>query len=179
LNFETKHVIRWGIPGWVFLLVLIAYLYLDDSQHFTAFKGKDGFSILGLGAILAGSGVPIGYLIHQISMFFGFIIRTKRRRFFKEEYQLDSLFFNHQNGDKLKARFTHLLTRIHELRALKYSILLSGIIIILLEMFSKVPFDLKFFICIGINLSLLLVVHFNQIYFSDNLNYFKKEILKP
>jgi hypothetical protein len=175
MNFDSRHVIRWGIPGWVFLLSILLYIFFDTPKYLVDLKGKDGLSIIGLGAMLAGSGVPIGYLIHQISMLFGFIIKNKRIRYFKEEYEIDKLFFTNSNGDKMRTRYVHLLTRVHELRALKYSHLLSLLVILILGIYQK-HINSYLYISVSINLGLLLIVHFNQKYFNDNLNYYKKQI---
>jgi hypothetical protein len=175
MNFDARHVIRWGIPGWVFLLSILLYIFFDIPKYLVDLKGKDGLSIIGLGAILAGSGVPIGYLIHQISMLFGFIVRTKRNKYFKEEFEMDKLFFTNPTGDKMRIRYVHLLTRVHELRALKYSLLLSLFVILILGVYQK-HINTYFYISMAINFTLLVIVHFNQKYFNDNFNYYKKQV---
>jgi hypothetical protein len=158
----------------VFLLSAILYLYFNQPA-LLAF-GKDGFTLLGLGAILAGSGVPIGYLIHQISMFFGFVLRTKRNRYFKEEYDLDKLILNTENGDKIRTRYRHLLSRVHELRALKYSHIVSLVFIIFLEYFKYKEYKVWFWVLLGSNIFFMIIVHVNQYYFRDNLKFFEKKI---
>lgn len=176
MNFETKHIIRWGIPGWVFLLSAILYFYLDNPVSLNSLLGKDGFILVGIGAILAGLGVPIGYLIHQISMFFGFVIVTKRNRYFKEEYELDRLIMDGEKGDRIRTRYRHLLSRVHELRALKYSHLLSAILISCLEIFVNKQYNSWFWILLTINILLFIIVQVNQTYFNDNLKFFIKKI---
>ena len=176
MNFDTKHVIRWGLPGWVFLISMIIYTFTHNPDLIADFKNKDGFSIIGLAAILGGLGVPVGYLIHQVSMVFGFIILTNRKAYFKEEFKMDNVFFTHNNGDKLKSRYIHLLTRVHELRALLFSLILSLIFILVAEGAFVQNFDKFFYISVSIHVFLLVVVYINQKYFKDNLNFLKCKI---
>lgn len=176
MNFDTKHVIRWGLPGWVFLISIIVYTFTYNPDLIGDIKNKDGFSIIGLAAILGGLGVPVGYLIHQVSRLFGFIIVTNRKAYFKEEFKIDNVFFTHTNGEKLKSRYVHLLTRVHELRALLYSLILSLIFILVVEGIFVQNFDTYFYISVCVNLFLLIVVYFNQKYFGENLKFLKRKI---
>lgn len=37
MNFDTKYLIRWGIPGWVFIMLIslpILFLYHDELLKF-------------------------------------------------------------------------------------------------------------------------------------------------
>lgn len=178
MNIETKNIIKWGIPGWIFLLSSVLYLFFEDTNSFVFPKSKDNITLLGIGGIVAGAGVPIGYIIHQISMFFGVIIKTDRMKDFKNEYELDNIFIHNKYGDKKRMTYIQLLTRVHELRALKYSHLLSIFFIICLETFVYKSIDTYFYVAAGINLALLLIVHCNQMYFEGNLKYFLYRIMQ-
>ena len=136
----------------------------------------NGISVIGLGAILVGMGVPIGYLIHQVSMLFGFIVWTNRKKYFKQEFELDLLMYKHDNAEKIKNRYVHLLTRVHELRALTFSHILSIVTIVLIALFILGEVDKYFWTVIIINLFFLIVSFSNQRYFTDNLEHYKKEI---
>jgi hypothetical protein len=180
MNFDTKHLIRWGIPGWVYLMGIIFYIFADNPNYITDLKGKDGLSLAGLGAILAGLGVPIGYLIHQVSMFFGFVIWTPNKyKFFKEEYEVDNIIFNAEGkGEKIRDRYRHLLSRVHELRALKTSHALSFITVGLLALFYSDTVNVPCIIVLSVNIIMFIIVHFNQKHFDENLDFFKKRIIE-
>lgn len=176
MNFETKHIIRWGIPGWVFIISLISYFIFSTPGLLINLKIKYGLTILSLSAILAGIGVPIGYLIHQISMFFGFVIRHKWEKYFKEEYELDSKIIGNDNGEKIRERYRHLISRVHELRALKYSNGLSMLtILVILYLYSNTLDGLIIFV---INFVFVIIVHVNQKYFEANLKFFIKSTIE-
>ncbi|TVZ81276.1 hypothetical protein FB379_11775 [Aeribacillus composti] len=176
MNFETKHIIRWGIPGWVYIISLISYFIFSTPGLLIDLKTKYGLTILSLSAILAGIGVPIGYLIHQISMLFGFVVRHKWNKYFRKEYELDNKIIGNDNGEKIRERYRHLLSRVHELRALKYSNGLSVLtILVMLYFYSN---TLAGLIISVINLLFVIIVHVNQKYFEANLNFFIKRTLE-
>lgn len=55
MNFDTKYLIRWGIPGWVFIMLIslpILFLYHDELLKFKIDISKT----LGLFVSLAFSG---------------------------------------------------------------------------------------------------------------------------
>ncbi|WP_309087288.1 hypothetical protein [Domibacillus sp.] len=178
MNFDTKHLIRWGIPGWVYLITIIFYVFTDNPNYISDLKGKEGLSLIGLGAILAGLGVPVGYLIHQVSMFFGFIIWTpNKNKFFKEEYELDRIIFDSENkGGKIRERYRHLLSRVHELRALKTSHALSIMTVASLAVFYSDVVNIPCIIILIVNIVMFIIVHFNQKHFDKNLDFFKRQI---
>lgn len=65
MNFDTKYLIRWGIPGWVFIMLIslpILFLYHDELLKFKIDISKT----LGLFVSLAFFGVTIGYIMQQI-----------------------------------------------------------------------------------------------------------------
>lgn len=62
LNFDMKYFIRWGISGWVFIMLislLILFLYYDELFKFKI----DIFKILGFFVLLVFFGVIIGYIM--------------------------------------------------------------------------------------------------------------------
>lgn len=65
MNFDTKYLIRWGIPGWVFIIfvggvfVCLKYSHLQDLTLNIS-------SIFGLLVSLGFFGVTLGYLMHQV-----------------------------------------------------------------------------------------------------------------
>ncbi|MCK1996450.1 hypothetical protein MPH47_04215 [Psychrobacillus psychrodurans] len=65
MNFDTKYLIRWGIPGWVFIIfvggvfICLRYSHLKDITINIS-------GIFGLLVSLGFFGVTLGYLMHQI-----------------------------------------------------------------------------------------------------------------
>lgn len=71
MSFETKYLIRWGIPGWVFIFWLFFYFSFTQNNYSEFVKNVP----LLISLIVAG--VPLGYLIYQIYFVFFWSIRTK------------------------------------------------------------------------------------------------------
>lgn len=81
MKFETKYLIRWGIPGWVFVtwFFIVAFGTIDPLTSFLI-KGTNLTKIFGFLITLLSIGVPIGYLFHQI--YFAWEWNNKRKKFF-------------------------------------------------------------------------------------------------
>lgn len=177
MKVESKYIIRWGIPGWVYLAFYTIFHFIDTMPLVNVSSSK-GITLLSTVILLAALGIPVGYLIHQVSMFFGFVIKNKWKDFFEEEIRLDEQIINTaEKGEKIRTRYRHLLARVHELRDLKYALILSG-----LTMFINININLyhcsyKQWIIFILVILVGIVTHINQRYFVDNLNFFKNRVI--
>jgi hypothetical protein len=71
---DASQILRWGTPGWVCILALLLFTLIDGL--FSVLLGEktilflriieSGKDSLGVAALVAGAGVPIGYLLYQI-----------------------------------------------------------------------------------------------------------------
>ncbi|MBY0214118.1 hypothetical protein [Priestia aryabhattai] len=68
MNIDTKYLIRWGIPGWVFILFgYTSYLSIGNNIKNSLFAGSFTVAqLLGILVSLGFVGVVFGYLMHQI-----------------------------------------------------------------------------------------------------------------
>lgn len=67
MKFETKYLIRWGIPGWVFATWLFIVLCITVDDFTKLLTDPQNLSkILGILITLLSLGVPIGYIFQQI-----------------------------------------------------------------------------------------------------------------
>ncbi|MED4001304.1 hypothetical protein [Priestia aryabhattai] len=67
MKFETKYLIRWGIPGWVFATWLFIVLCITVDDFTKLLTDPQNFSkVLGILITLLSLGVPIGYLFQQL-----------------------------------------------------------------------------------------------------------------
>ncbi|MET3407129.1 hypothetical protein ABIC59_004595 [Priestia aryabhattai] len=68
MNIDTKYLIRWGIPGWVFILFgYTSYLSIGNNIKNSVFTGNSTVTqLLGILVSLGFVGVVFGYLMHQI-----------------------------------------------------------------------------------------------------------------
>ena len=78
MNFEAKHLIRWGIPGWLFIFWIfygIVFLKGINPLNTNLLEITEGFTLL---ISLAVMGVPIGYLMHQIYFGIAWVLNKNR-----------------------------------------------------------------------------------------------------
>ncbi|MEH7392584.1 hypothetical protein [Bacillus sp. JJ1474] len=149
MNFDTKHLVRWGIPGWILIMILGPYIFFNFQNEINdIIKTIDP---LALGAFLTIIGVPLGYLLNQIHHSFFWVVpkfRFSRRilnqevwnDYFSKEISLDKLFFKDEIGKMKKERYQYLLSRKHELGAVTVSIGIALIVIFLVNKMLNVNF---------------------------------------
>lgn len=174
LNFEAKHLVRWGIPGWFYTLVIFIYFLLDDKERLVQYLKSLDVSIIGITALLGVTGIIIGHMIHQISMLFGFLIITNWKKYFKGEYKLDQIIMKSKYGQEIQRIYRHRLGQVHALRALTTSGVLSLITVGLLLIFYSYSIKTIFLLIVICILTITLFINHN--YFRKNLDYFVKQI---
>ncbi|MEC0607047.1 hypothetical protein P8861_11535 [Bacillus inaquosorum] len=155
MNFETKYLIRWGIPGWVFLLMSL-WPFAMFSKGVPVNDPVKSISFIFSTAVI---GVVIGYLIYQIYFAYDWLLGLSEREFIngdelplrpwgkwyhfnkRSEYrkfkakQYYKLEFEWQNElskitdenkrNYIATRFSHLLSTTHSLGALCWSLFIS------------------------------------------------------
>jgi hypothetical protein len=175
MNFEPKYLIRWGIPGWMFLALIISYFTISDYGAIKTFiLSKDVPIIVSSITLFIGTGIIIGNLIHQISLTFGFLIWLNKKQYYKKEYEMDLKIIKNQFGKEIQRIYSYRLGNVHALRALSTSLFLSLLILVILSL--TITFSLKIGILLLIVLGLNCIVFYNWVYFQNNLNYFIKKI---
>ncbi|WP_409293826.1 hypothetical protein V1498_11680 [Peribacillus sp. SCS-26] len=172
MNFEAKHLIRWGIPGWLYLTIIAAYFLIDDRAALTGYLKSLAITDLGLAALLTGLGIILGNIIHQISMLFGFIIWNKREVYFHREYSVDRIIID--GRPEVQRIYSYRLGQVHALRALTTSCILSCITLITLFYFHSWSRGSLILFCL--TAILIIIVFVNQRYFRQNLDYFINKI---
>lgn len=81
MNFDTKYLIRWGLPGW-YALLWLAYLLVRVNKE-KVFKiineeGSLNFAfIAAVVAIITLAGIVLGYVFHQIFFYWFWILMNK------------------------------------------------------------------------------------------------------
>jgi hypothetical protein len=156
MNFEAKHLVRWGIPGWVFIIwILYSLMILKDvnpmdTELTQITKGLT--LIISLVAIV----VPLGYLLHQLYFAYTWV-RSKKKilkimvdeigekfpkspeiekrnksneQYFHFEFVWHTFLIEQEESKRtyIEARYRHLLSTIHGLGALFASLSVSLLI---------------------------------------------------
>ncbi len=174
MNFEGKHLVRWGIPGWTYIMAVLSYFLVVDTSKTLKLLFIGDFPLVGATALLIGLGIIIGHLIHRLSMFFGFLIWNKWETYFKSEYELDKIIKDEKNGKEVQRIYSYRLGNLHALRALTTSGILSAITLtILLRVYLYSKYGL--YLLVGISI-LTLIIHINYVYFKKNLDFYIEKV---
>ncbi|MBT2733672.1 hypothetical protein [Bacillus sp. ISL-7] len=175
MNLDSKNLIRWGIPGWMLLAILISYFAISDYETVKTFIfSKDVSIIVSSITLFIGTGIIIGNLIHHISLSFGFIIWINKNKYFKSDYEMDLKIIKNQFGKEIQSIYRDRLGNVHALRALSTSLFLSLVILVIFSL--TITFSIKIGILVLIVLGLNCIVFYNWAYFQNNLNYFIRKI---
>jgi hypothetical protein len=87
---SDSQFVRWGIPGWTMAVsfltfVLIDYVSANDDRMYLVINsafGKEGvWSIVLAGFLIAGAGIPLGYLIYQIYFYLRWVSPVSKNGF--------------------------------------------------------------------------------------------------
>jgi hypothetical protein len=207
MNIETKYFLRWGIPGWVFILLvsIMGYLIFHTNIKMDEVNLID---FLGLLVSAGFVGVPVGYLFHQIYFSYNWLgngrifdkavelVEDKEKikgncwgqnghlDYFRLEHVWQKELVKLQSDEKrtyLTERYRHLLTTIHGLGALWVALALSLGINVLFSIYHFNNIGKMSLFFLGVlalfNLYLLIAVQKGFVYYSDNLNYFQGHFL--
>ena len=184
MNFDTKYLIRWGIPGWILLMILGPFIYFQFQMEINKIL-KDN-NTLALGAFLTVIGVPLGYILNQIHHSLFWVIRRfkfslkqeKWDDYFKQEIQVDEMFFFDDKGLRKKERYQYLLSRKHELGGVTVSL---GIVcfvqlIVNIETSTMHGWSLNYLI---ISFVLFIIIAISRWYSSKNIDkYFEHYLVE-
>ncbi|MCM3396795.1 hypothetical protein M3638_02940 [Oceanobacillus profundus] len=171
MNIETKLLVRYGIPGWYFIL----WLFILSK-----FSGVDIEKVSGLSSDILSSvvltvlGVPIGYILYQI-----YFITTHAEH--KNSTPNWNIFvfenIDREDRDYVSGRYSHMLRGVHEAGVLQMTFFLSAVSVFIIPAIIRInssEFE-KLSILVAFSFSMLNIV----LALAVNKNYrFKQEELK-
>jgi hypothetical protein len=192
MKFDSKHLIRWGIPGWIFILYLFAALISVNPQKSLWVSFADFSTVLGLLVTLTAIGVPIGYILHQIYFFYNWVEKKNKKleriidklqgyqRMYPSEDSNEYLYLEYlwqselsildkDSRDYIADRYRHLLSTTHSLGVLTTSFIFS-FFPVLYFLNSGVDLWIKILVSI-IQLILIGISSFNYNYYSNKTMY--------
>ncbi|MCP3741449.1 hypothetical protein [Rossellomorea sp. BNER] len=192
MNFETRYLVRWGIPGWIFIILLSLYFLIRDIESFThSMPQGNGSTIVATGAILAVIGIPIGYLFNQLHHTLTFVLTRKFHgykgwdEYFSFEARFENYFFTYEVqrdnedseqktgiGEKILERYKYLLSRIHEIGSICFAIIFSEVFLTYWETFIGGKINLTIIIYHIVIICLLVLLLIDRCYFKRNLEVF-------
>ncbi|WP_026584209.1 hypothetical protein [Bacillus sp. J33] len=183
MNFDTKYLIRWGIPGWIMVMVLLPYfivIYFDFlSSHVSTAS-----DLLAIGAVLTVLGVPLGYLLNQIHHSLFWVLpkcwKGTWSTYFDEEIKVDEYFDKDESHKDKRERYRYLLSRKHELGGVVVSLGISGFVILLRCIYLLIFKNLHLWeiFYFAIVLTLFLILWLSRNYSSENIEKYHDYYLK-
>ncbi|QGM30512.1 hypothetical protein GI482_09045 [Bacillus sp. N3536] len=186
MNFDTKHLVRWGIPGWILIMILGPFIYIQFQTSIEKFI--EDSNTLALGAFLTVIGVPLGYLLNQIHHSLFWVIKKikisrkiKKQdewyKYFRQEIQVDKMFFKDELGQRKKERYQYLLNRKHELGGVTVSL---GIVCLVQIIVNCIKGTILGWPMIYFVLSLLLlgIISISRWYSSKNIDKYFEQYVK-
>lgn len=175
MNFETKYLIRWGIPGWIMVMVLFPY-FIVIYFNFLSKHVSTASDLLAIGAVLTVLGVPLGYLLNQIHHSLFWVLPKWRRwdAYFDEEIKIDKCI---GNSSEKKERYRYLLSRKHELGGFAVSLGISAFVIGLSNILGKHHYHWAWWY-FGIVTALFIIIWLSRQYSSRNIEAYHEHYLK-
>lgn len=186
MNFDTKHLVRWGIPGWILIMILGPFIYFQFQVDIEKMIKES--NTLALGAFLTVIGVPLGYLLNQIHHSLFWVIKKisfskkilkqdKWYEYFRQEIQVDRMFFHDDIGQKKKERYQYLLSRKHELGGVTVSLGIVCIVQVVVNRQTDTMDGWSLIYLIG-SLILFIVIAISRWYSSKNIDKYFEHYLK-
>lgn len=166
MNFETRHILRWGIPGWFFLINVIISILSIFGYEFV----EHNFIIHSIIVTLAG--VPLGYLIHQPYYLIANIFAKDNT----VEWNLHLLTRSKEDRDFLNFRYGYLLTIIHGYGSLISSTMIS-MVTVLLIVYKNGTINATIWWLLLVDSALLVCLFINYIFSQKNFTRFVKKVL--
>ena len=188
MNFDTKHLVRWGIPGWILIMILGPFIYFQFQNEIDKLIKES--NTLALGAFLTVIGVPLGYLLNQIhhSLFwvikrFSYSIKILRQDkwydYFRQEIQVDKMFLFDEIGLRKKERYQYLLSRKHELGGVTVSLGIVCFVQFFINKNKNIPFELSWsWIYFLLSVALFGIIAISRWYSSKNIDKYFEQYLK-
>ncbi|WP_282171816.1 hypothetical protein [Cytobacillus firmus] len=150
MNFETKYLIRWGIPGWIILLYIIILLTLNSPIEVINSLTKKPIEALGFIIAMSGIGVPLGYIMYQLYFGFNWVSKKDKqinkitscidnytRKYSNDEleymrieylWQSELSLLDDDKRNYIAERYRHLISTTHSMGALAASLFISFLI---------------------------------------------------
>lgn len=186
MNFESKYLVRWGLPGWVYMIFITLLYLINKPGYIPQILHFKGFSLVGFTALTAALGLILGHIIHQVSLFLWFVVPEYRKQkwlvYFDREFKIDKRIVEEELGKEIKNIYSYRLGQLHARRGLLTSLMLSFVTIIILCWTDLNLISVNTIIIGLCNVALIVIMLINYLYFNKNLVYFMdrvNEFAKP
>jgi hypothetical protein len=204
--FEKNEIITWGIPGWVFLTWMLLISYNNYSNEIREFLATNPFESLTITTLIAGIGVPIGYMIYQLYFAMYWSLSSKvaslekltdrisgfsypqelneidlHERYYYLNYIWDSylLGLDESKREHIKGIYNRLISKVHGIGTLLFSLVVSFLIslLFLINIIYQIEFNLILTIFICVQVIMIIILYNNFRYFSIKIFRFQGYLL--
>lgn len=104
MNFDTKYLIRWGIPGWVLIIFVCTMYAVREFNKINDLNLNIG-NVVSFVVLIGFLGVTIGYLMHQIYFSFNWNgTNNKQKRIIDDVFLLIK---DREDRDTIKSYNNH------------------------------------------------------------------------
>lgn len=206
MNFESKHLIRYGIPGWIFIFWIALFYIVSDYRYLiTHLKLDQVGTLIGVFISLGVFGIVIGFILHYIYFFLHWLISNKtvystvkmvqnypkpiswRKSSEKDYFHLEYTWYkellkvNETSRTYLIERYRYMLSTIHTLGTMMFGHIFSAMIIFLLGVMKNEYLSIECIIMCSLQLVIAVILHHSFAYYSRNLinfqGYFLNDLL--
>lgn len=170
MNFDTKHILKWGIPGWYLIInivvavsSLIGYSWIIDNDFLTP------------SIIITLAGVPLGYVIYQPYFLVSTLI------FENKGNELDVLLYKISNETKrsfISKRYSYFFNNIHGHGSLLAAVIISLIYLVVFVFIYECTIEILLLVILNVVLMVFVYVNFNhyQKHFDEFINIISREL---
>ena len=177
INFDAKHLIRWGIPGWYFLISISFFFPIAYPSEVYEFAKQEGLNLVGLAAAIIGLGILLGNIITYLSMFIFFNIPVKTNQYIRKEFRIDEVIMYHSKGEEVQRLYSYRLGNLHAKRNMLTSSIFAFLLFLYICIYNKI-FNGWFVGAISVKLTMIIIFYYTYRYYKRNLSYFEDEVME-
>ncbi|MYL57210.1 hypothetical protein GLW20_06795 [Virgibacillus halodenitrificans] len=178
MNFETRYLIRWGVPGWVFIITIGIYLGLIEyggKEEMLSNIISNAPNLLATAAFLIIIGIPVGYILNQVHHVWIWVIRVDWDTYFQMEQEITKIMSISERSVELQNRYRYLLNRVHELGGLFVALTPTLFILFFYHLLNRSwnTLTIMYFVLLFI---ISTVIFLSRNYYRRNLDAFTKDV---
>ncbi|WP_407270030.1 hypothetical protein [Radiobacillus sp. PE A8.2] len=196
MNFESKYLIRYGIPGWIFLIWIALHLFI--AGKITISDDIEPIKVISSLVLVISLGVVIGYVFYQSYFTLVWVLKTNNNfinrtlksvekkkiklpeDFNERNFLIEFLWHSHilkleeYKLSYLSQQYEYLSNRKHELGSLLVTLTFCCLVTGISLFFGFNIYLIAMLLASGIT---LFTTYRSFAYYSENLDYFTAKVI--